>query len=122
MGGAAFLAPITSIPDTCVNPCNLHPLLFRAMAELRLGSAYAEYTRSLGWLGVSAGIAYLAEPGTDPSPSAALAGGGDVRLADSLWLELALRVTWAQILGRNSFAGPYITFGLEVGLRFDFAH
>ncbi len=92
------------------------------MAELRVGSPYTDYARGLGWLGVSAGIAYLSEPGLDPSPTVSLAGGGDIRLAPSLWLELSPRVTWAQLIGRRSpFAGTYFTFALEVGIRFDFA-
>ncbi len=123
LGGAAFFAPLTRLPSTCVSPCNLDPLLFRGMAELRVGNPYTDYARGLAWFGVSAGIEYLAEPSVEPSPSVALAAGGDLRLSPSLWLEVSLRLTWAQIIGTGSpFAGAYFTFGLEGGLRFDFAH
>jgi hypothetical protein len=123
LGGTAFFAPITDLQDTCSQPCKLNPLLFRGMAQLRLGNAYTEYATGLAWVGISAGVAYLTEPGLDPSPSAALSGGGDLRLSSSLWLELSLQVTWAQIIGSgSSFAGPYFNLGLDVGLRFDFMH
>jgi hypothetical protein len=124
LGGSGFFAPITTLQDECVTACNLHPLLFRGMAELRVDNPYTEYARGLAWLGVSAGVEYLAEPGLAPSPSAALAVGGDLLLTpSSLWLELAVRLTWAQLIGPSSpFAGTYFTFGVEVGVRFDFAH
>jgi hypothetical protein len=123
LGGAVFFAPIDFLPDTCGGTCNLHPLLFRAMGELRIGNPYTEYARGLGWLGVSAGVAYFAAPHIDPSPILAVAGGGDLRLGDSLWLELSPRITWTQFIGPGStFAGTYFTLGLELGLRFDFAH
>ena len=54
---------------------------------------------------------------------AALAAGGDVRLARSLWLELSPRATWAQMISpAASFGGTYFTFGVEVGIRLDLAH
>jgi hypothetical protein len=123
LGGSGFFAPITSLQDECVSTCDLHPLLFRGMAELRLGNPYTEYARGLAWLGFGAGVEYLAEPRLAPSPSAALSGGGDILLTPSLWLELAIRLNWAQLIGPSSpFAGTYFTFGVEVGVRFDFAH
>jgi hypothetical protein len=123
LGGSVFFAPLTGFENQCAQPCNQNPVLFRGMAELRLGTAYREHVRGLFWFGLSAGVAYFAEPHIDPGPSLAVAVGGDVRLARSLWLELSPRATWAQIIGpATSFGGTYFTFGVEVGMRFDLAH
>jgi len=122
LGGAAFFAPITHVVGTCPPTCDLNPLVFRWTVELRIGNPYTDYARGLAWLGVSAGISYLAEPGLDPGPTLGLAGGGDLRLSPSLWLEFSPRLTWAQFIGSGSpFAGTYFTLGIEAGLRFDFA-
>jgi hypothetical protein len=123
LGGAAFFAPITHVTGTCPPTCDLNPLLFRWMVELRIGNPYADYARGLAWLGVSAGVAYVTEPGLDPGPTLGLAAGGDLRLTPRLWFEFSPRVIWAQLIGNSSpFAGTYFTFGIEAGLRFDFAH
>src|ERR1700733_6087716 len=102
LGGSAFFAPITSGQDECGTSCSLHPLLFRGMAELRIGNPYTEYARGLAWFGVSAGVEYLAEAGLAPSPSATISAGGDLLLTSSLWLELAIRLTGAQLIGPSS--------------------
>ena len=122
-GGSAFAAPLTHLQDGCTGPCNLSPALYRWMAELRLGTPFTDQARGLAWLGLSAGVAYLVEPHMDPSPTLAVAGGGDVRLAGSLWFEVSLRLTGARMLGSDAaFVGTYFTFGLDVGVRFDLVH
>ena len=88
---------------------------------MRLGTPYREYSRALGWLGVSAGVAYIADPGLDPSPSLALAAGADIRLAPPLWLDFSPFLTWTQVIGHDSpFTGPYFSLGFDMGVRFDF--
>ncbi len=129
-GGSVFFAPLTSVEDRCAAPCTASPLLWRWMADLRLGTAYRPDRRGLAWLGLSAGLTYLAEPGVDVSPVVSLSAGGDVRLSRSAasftpspWFEFALRGTWAQILAPDSsFAAPYISFAIELGARFDLTH
>ncbi len=123
LGVSAFFAPFTSINDSCTAACNLNPLLFRWMAELRIGTPYKDYSHALVWFGVSAGVAYLDEPRLEPSPSLALAAGVDLRLAPSLWLEFSPRFGGTEVIGSgSSFAGFYFSVGIEVGVRFDFSH
>jgi hypothetical protein len=121
-GGSVFLGPLTNLQQNCAPPCKTDPLVWRWMTELRLGTAYSDDARSLEWFGLSGGVSYLTEPGGDLGPVISVAGGGDIRVAKSLWLELVLRFTWAQILGPDSsFAAPYVTFGIELGMRVDIA-
>lgn len=123
LGGSAFFAPYTNLASPCTQLCSLTTRLFRGMAELRLGNVYHPDSRSLGWLGLSAGVAYLVEPGMTVSPSAAIAAGGDLRLLRSLWLEASITLTWADMIGpQTPFAGNYLTFGLQLGFRFDLVH
>jgi hypothetical protein len=120
IGGSAFIAPLTGVTQTDGTPDGLDRPLFRFMAELRLGTAYSDHARGLGWLGLSAGVAYLDVPHMDPSPGAAIAAGGDLRLSRTVWIEFSPRLAWAQMIGPGSrLAGTYFTFGIEAGTRFD---
>jgi hypothetical protein len=123
LGGSIFFAPYTNLNTLrCPPPCNLAPLLFRWMAELRVGTAYGANSRGLGWLGISAGVTYLVEPNLPPGPSAAIAAGGDIRVSPSLWLETSLTLTGADMIGPDSpFAGTYVTLGFQLGIRLDLA-
>jgi hypothetical protein len=120
LGGSVFVAPLANVQANCVAPCTTSPLVWRWMAELRYGSVNYPGRRSLAWVGLDAGATYLAEPGVAVSPVASLAVGGDVRVASPTWFELSLRGTWAQIFPSGSaFAFPYVTFGLDLGVRMD---
>jgi hypothetical protein len=122
LGASVFLAPLTNMEVSCASPCRTNPLLWRWMAELRLGTPYRADVRGLGWFSLGAGVSYLAEPGVDVGPVVSLGGGGDLRLGQSLWLEMVLKGTWAQVVAPDStFLGPYVTFGLELGTRIDLA-
>jgi hypothetical protein len=120
LGGSIFVAPLTNVEANCGAPCTTSPLVWRWMAELRYGSANYPGRRSLGWVGLDAGATYLAEPGVAVSPVASVAVGGDIRMTSRSWFELSLRCTWAQVLPSGSaFAYPYVTFGLDLGVRMD---
>jgi hypothetical protein len=122
LGGSALFAPIVSVPSACIQTCPT-PLLWRGMAELRLGTHYAEYRKGLLWFGVGAGITYMSGLGLDPSPVASIAIGGDIRIARALWLEISPKVIWAQMIGPGSvYAYAYLNAGIETGIRVDFAH
>jgi hypothetical protein len=124
LGGSAFFAPFAGVPSSCIEPCTTpSALLWRAMAELRLGTSYSDYRRSLGWFGVGAGLTYMSGLGLDPSPVVSVALGGDMRMTHSLWFELSPKLTWAQMIGPGSaYARAYVTGGFELGIRFDLAH
>jgi hypothetical protein len=124
LGGSAFFAPFAGVPSSCIEPCTTpNALLWRAMAELRLGTSYTEYRKSLGWFGVGAGLTYMSGLGLDPSPVVSVALGGDLRMTRSLWFELSPKLTWAQMIGPGSaYARAYITGGFDLGIRLDFAH
>jgi hypothetical protein len=114
LGGSAFFSPFCSGPST---------QLWRAMGELRLGTPYADYRRSLAWFGVAGGLTYMSNEGLDPSPVVSIAVGGDIRLTRLAWFELSPTVTWAQMIGPGShYAGAHLTAGFYFGIRFDFSH
>jgi hypothetical protein len=118
-----FVAPLTSFLGPCVPACNTNPVLLRGEAELRLITPYADYKRSLVWLGVGAGLAYVADVSMRPGPDLSLAVGGDLRLGPSLWFELSPRVNWEFLPGpATTLAGNYFTIGIDLGLRVDLAH
>jgi hypothetical protein len=113
IGGSAFFSPLCSGPSVA---------LLRALGELRLGTPYAEYKKSLAWFGVGVGLAYLSNIEAYPSPAASVAVGGDVRVTRPLWLELSARVNFAELIGPDSFYVRFqLTAAIEVGFRFDFA-
>ena len=124
LGGSVFFAPFVGVPSSCVEPCTTPTaLLWRARAELRLGTPYADYRKGLGWFGVGAGLEYMSSVGLDPSPVASVAIGGDLRMTHSLWFELSPKLTWAQMIGPGSaYARAYLTGAIELGIRCDFAH
>jgi hypothetical protein len=121
LGGFAYVAPLTYVAAQCRTTCSTPAIvLTRAMAELRLGTPYAEYRKGLGWFGVDLGVAYESGLGLDPSPLAAIAVGGDVRINRSLWFEFAPRFTWTQFVGGGAYAYANFMAGLNLGLRVDF--
>jgi hypothetical protein len=124
LGGSAFFAPLVLVPSVCRETCTgPYTVLGRAMAELRLGTPYADYRKGLGWFGVGAGVTYEAGLALDPSPVASLAVGGDIRMTHSLWIELSPKFTYAQMIGPGSaYSHATFTGGLELGVRVDFTH
>jgi hypothetical protein len=122
LGGWAYLAPLVSVPLLCTPPCKTGAVVLgRWMAELRLGTAYADYRKSLAWFGVGAGVSYESGLGVDPSPVAAVAIGGDLRVSRSVWVELSPRFTWTPWIGSGTpYAYSNFMGGIDLGVRFDF--
>jgi hypothetical protein len=121
LGGSAFVAPLVWIPACGCSA--LRSVVWRWMAELRYGTAYADYRRSLVWFGFGAGATFISGTGLDPSPVFSLSFGVDLRMRGAFWFEVSPVLTWAQMIGSSTiYASDFVTLGLELGLRFDIAH
>jgi hypothetical protein len=121
LGGWAYLAPIVYVAPSCNAPCGTSGIVLgRAMAELHLGTPYADYRKGLAWFGVGAGVAYETGLRLDPSPLASVAIGGDIRLSRSVWLEIAPRFTWTQWLGGGAYSYANFMGAMNLGVRVDF--